>query len=248
MATGYTSSITDKSTFNDFAMTCARAFGACITLRDESLNPDIPEMQPNDYYLKALEEAKKELSQLAEMSDLEAQCIIDEEYLSEKTCFEEIIKEKIKLRKNYERILNQAKDWCPPTDDHIDLKSFMLQQLHDSIENDCSSIDLYQKELLELSVSTKDAGKWRKEKYAKLTQDLEYYEKEYAEEVERTNKRNSWVNAIKASLPGITISNVPSCDGEKHYFMFHSTSVPDGHDCLCGETKYRNENVIKKEE
>ena len=44
-------------------MNCARAFGACVELRDEPGGGDrIPEaFEPSDYHLKAVEKARSEL-------------------------------------------------------------------------------------------------------------------------------------------------------------------------------------------
>ena len=40
MPTGYTAELIEKGMeFNDFVLTCARAFGACIELRDRKLAP-----------------------------------------------------------------------------------------------------------------------------------------------------------------------------------------------------------------
>jgi len=47
MPTGYTCQVQDGmiTEFKEFALLCARNFGACITLRDEPLSPDIPEFE-----------------------------------------------------------------------------------------------------------------------------------------------------------------------------------------------------------
>ena len=43
MPTGYTATLVEHGqTFPEFAMQCAKAFGACITLRDEPFDAPIP--------------------------------------------------------------------------------------------------------------------------------------------------------------------------------------------------------------
>src|SRR5687768_6886698 len=45
MPTGYTHPVVDGkiTEFNDFALSCARAFGALITMRDDAMDAPIPE-------------------------------------------------------------------------------------------------------------------------------------------------------------------------------------------------------------
>ena len=59
MPTGYTSKIADGIGFKDFALSCARAFGACIEMRDDPSDKPIPnEFKPNDYHKKRMAAAK----------------------------------------------------------------------------------------------------------------------------------------------------------------------------------------------
>ena len=58
MPTGFTCDIKDGITFERFALNCARAFGALINMRDDSLDAEIPdEIKPSDHHVKALAEA-----------------------------------------------------------------------------------------------------------------------------------------------------------------------------------------------
>jgi hypothetical protein len=58
MPTGYTAKLMEEGqSFPEFAMRCARNFGALIMMRDESLDVPIPEQfEPSDYYRKKLSE------------------------------------------------------------------------------------------------------------------------------------------------------------------------------------------------
>ena len=83
MPTGYTSKIYDgeQVTGKEFLMTCARAFGALIEMRDESLNAKIPEeLEVNTYHKKELENAKQKLKSIKNMSIEEVQKLVDEDY------------------------------------------------------------------------------------------------------------------------------------------------------------------------
>jgi hypothetical protein len=73
MPTGYTAKLVESGqTFEEFVLTCARAFGALIELRDEPLDAPIPEtLEPHSYYAEAVVEAKKRLTNLLDMPEEE---------------------------------------------------------------------------------------------------------------------------------------------------------------------------------
>lgn len=59
MPTGYTYPVAEEKvdTLAEFALQCARAFGACVTMRDEPSNKPIPEeFKPSLHYQKKLDE------------------------------------------------------------------------------------------------------------------------------------------------------------------------------------------------
>lgn len=64
MPTAYTANISKGITFKEYALLCARNFGATITMRDEPLDAEIPEFQPSDYYVKRISEIKKDINTL----------------------------------------------------------------------------------------------------------------------------------------------------------------------------------------
>ena len=72
MPTGYTLDLYDVKdiTFEEFALRCARAFGALISMRDEPIDAPIPErFEPSDYHLKELEKAKKRLKEVKKWNE-----------------------------------------------------------------------------------------------------------------------------------------------------------------------------------
>ncbi len=63
MPTGYTADIAKGITFQQYAWSCARAFGALVMMRDEPSDAPIPEaFTPSDYHVKALAEARAKLA------------------------------------------------------------------------------------------------------------------------------------------------------------------------------------------
>jgi hypothetical protein len=64
MPTGFTADICKGAevSFEDFAMTCARAFGALYSMRDEPMDAPIPEtFVASGYHADELEKAKARL-------------------------------------------------------------------------------------------------------------------------------------------------------------------------------------------
>ena len=62
MPTGYTSDIYDGKdiSFREYALKCARNFGAYVEMRDSSLDTEMPtEFEPSTYYRDKLDEALK---------------------------------------------------------------------------------------------------------------------------------------------------------------------------------------------
>lgn len=60
MPTGYTASVADgtTTTLRAFALQCARAFGATVTMRDDPMSAEIPErFEPGGFYRRLMEQA-----------------------------------------------------------------------------------------------------------------------------------------------------------------------------------------------
>lgn len=194
MTTGYTADI-NGVTFEQFAMRCARAFGALVLMRDQPSDAPIPErFEPSDYHLKKIEESKAELKKLNQMSMAEANQEAARLWDAEESNRVKRLEECRSLRQQYEALLAEAKAWVPPTADHIKLKEFMTQQLENTINFDCSE-DYYLNPIPLLS-----AEQWLDQKKAKAQHNIEYHTQEHVEEVERTNGRNSWLQSLRESL------------------------------------------------
>lgn len=192
MPTGYTAAIEKGCSFSEYIWGCARAFGALVTMRDDSSDAKIPErLTPCSYNLDRIAEIQKELSSIDKMKRSDIEKAIKNER-------DEVIKRNTKYREEfdlkrerYEKMAKQAQGWVPPTVDHVKLKEFMIQQIEVSR---CGS--LFQEPILDLTVE-----EWIENKKYKLYSDLEYSSKQHAEELERTAKRNQWLKALRDSVP-----------------------------------------------
>ncbi len=141
MPTGYTSGVMDGTIteFKDYAFQCARAFGALVTLRDEPMTPDIPVLEVADFYSANVREAEKEVERLSIMTSKQ----IEAEFLKYKA--REIkyhtkgIKDQEKTRKRYLKMLEKARKFVAPTDEHVEYRDFLISQLEESLNWDCGN-------------------------------------------------------------------------------------------------------------
>jgi hypothetical protein len=191
MPTGYTTDIYNGKdvSFRDFALNCARAFGACIMQRDDPAD-EKPKIMPEESYhteeLKKLGKFKKPTK--AEFDSYVIERIAD--------CKETIDKMK-KLQTAYNKKIEEAQNWNPPTPEHEGLKKFMIQQLTESMLFDCS-YDHYESELKKLNKMTYDDYFEQQKQYHKwkIKYHIEYLEKD----LNNIRKRNKWIQDLYNSL------------------------------------------------
>jgi hypothetical protein len=196
MATGYTDGVqSGKVTeFSDYAMRCARAFGALVTMRDDSMDAPIPtELPVSDWSLTRLAAARAELAEVEAMSVEAAAERAVAEHAKSVEYRRESVQRADRDRERYEAMLAKVREWTPPSSDHVEMKSFMEQQLTLSIDWDCDRSIVEE----QVCLSGED---WRSQRIESLKRDIEYYVRHHAEEVERTENRNRWVRLLRESL------------------------------------------------
>jgi hypothetical protein len=194
MPTGYTAPIADGMTFEQYALGCARAFGALVTMRDEPSDAPIPEkLEPDTYYQRSLEASQLELDRVMSLTAAEIVAETDKSYLADYECWQERRKRRAHLREKYEAILGRVRAYVAPTPDHVEFKQFMEKQLVDSINFDCS--DSCDDETQRVA-----PAKWIADRLEELRREVARREQSAREEVERTYKRNEWIQALRDSL------------------------------------------------
>lgn len=197
MPTGYTEAIKDGISFKQYALSCARAFGALVMMRDEPADEPIPdEFKPSDYHVKALAESEEKLRVFQSLSEEDCQQEMEKERLKLIDSARKQIYENNDLLQKYNAMLRKAKAYCPPSPDHVEFKKFMIDQIEQSIKFDCSG-NYYTNELKKLPANV---GEWKKSKIDKLMWDISYHTKENEEEINRTNSRNIWIKKLRESL------------------------------------------------
>jgi hypothetical protein len=196
MPTGYTSDIKQGITFEQFALNCARAFGACLSLRDLPGGGDvIPQsFEPSDYHLKKIDDLKKKLDEFRNMD-------VSDAYKSWSTyCNAEIdrrqrnLEESTRLIESYNKMLDQVKNWQPPTDDHIVLKEFMITQIEESIRFDDDS------EYYSRSWEKPTCRDWMLSTLRDIEGDIAYHEERYQHDVAIAERNTKWIKYLRSSL------------------------------------------------
>ena len=197
MPTGYTSQIKDGISFQQFAMSCAKAFGACIMMRDDPADKPIPEKfeASTSYNSEGLRKAQNELKRINGLSVEEGKREEEVKFTKEVQRQEQAIEKDRELMNQYRDMLRKVKQWQPPTSDFIKFKEFMVSQIEDSIKHDGME-DYY----IENPIKKLTGEEWLAEKRKKALRDIDYHTKEYNAEIKRTNQRNKWIKDLRDSL------------------------------------------------
>lgn len=201
MPTGYRVKIKDGITFEQYAMQCARAFGACVDMRDESLDTPIPDrFEPSDYHTKKIAELTKDLDDIQSLDSTTLTNRANDEYEATVQSLNKSITDALELKKTYNDMLSKVRSWVPPTEDHNEFKRFMVEQLEKSIEFDCDV--QYRKH--ELSETRRLTGQqWKDKEAVRLIDELAYHKEQNINEIYRVNARNEWLRQLRNSLTAI---------------------------------------------
>lgn len=196
MPTGYTAGVHDGrvTEFAEFAMGCARAFGACISLRDSDASEPIPqEFEPCTYHADGLMQAKAELAAFNALTDRDVARMAEAEYAEQVEYVAKQQAENTERRARYDAMLSKVAAWQPPTNGHTGLREFMIEQLLESIRFDCSGYEPPAPVL-------KTEAQWKADKLERIERSIARHTEEHAKEVERARDRTQWVKDLRASL------------------------------------------------
>lgn len=200
MPTGYTHKVCEGTItdFPEFAMSCARAFGALITMRDDPMDAAIPnEFAPDTkYYDERLADSKKRLQEVMELSkdDLETVALAEHaEALAHRKTY---LANKELEASRLNDMIAKVRMWHPPTPDHVEMKKFMIEQIEMSFPG------TYAPSIPALL----DGTAWRQKEINRLSDDVVRYQKEVNKEIERARGRSEWVKALRASLSSDLVS------------------------------------------
>lgn len=200
MPTGYTGKIYEGKTEvsgKDFIKSCARAFGGLMHMRDEDSDAPWTLVDVDSqikYSQDSLARSIDRLNKLDAMTDEEIAETIEASYQNQiKENAEAVIKQK-DLKARYEKVLKEVEDWQPPTDEHISVKEFAIDQLKKSIDYDCD-YSYYEKPV------TKQTVEEYKTMMSKiLNEGIDRDKKSIKEAVKRVEEKNQWILKLQKSL------------------------------------------------
>lgn len=199
MPTGYTANLYDgEQSFEEFAMGCARAFGALVSMKEDPTDKEIPErFEVSDYHIKNGIEYSERYNELLKYTE-------DQKIKFGEMKKDGLVKQYKDSISKYEIInhrIGKMKDsvinWGVPSPEHYELKKFMLQQLEISIE----TIDYYQDELKK--IKGYDVGHYYKNELESVLHSINYHKENHEKEVGRIKSRNDWVKALRDSLKSV---------------------------------------------
>jgi hypothetical protein len=195
MPTGYTAKLMESGQpFEEFAMSCARAFGALIMMRDDAMDAPIPEFEPSPYYEKSLTQHRAELARLIMMSEDERLAYGHASHAESIASAQEYLEKDIAENERLDAMRKQVLAWTPPTSEHQGLKDFMLEQIKIS-----ANALRYHYEAIAQAKSKTPLQYWT-DAVAVESRGVEYATAELAKEIERTRGRNLWVKQLRESL------------------------------------------------
>lgn len=196
MPTSYTAPIYEgqEITFEDFALRCARAMGASIEQRDESLDVPLRKMETSGgYHSKGLARANVALKTARKRDTAEWEKLQEAEIREAIEYRTKYLEDRKALRERYTAMLYDVTEWEPPTPEHEGLKKFMRQQIEESINFDCGSYDPPVPERLPVS-------EYRSQQIEKCAREVSYHAEKLAKEHERVRSQHAWVTALYRSL------------------------------------------------
>ena len=195
MPTGYTQKLMESGqSFPDFVLGCARAFGACVTMRDDPQDTPIPEFKPSDFNAKAKVEAEAEIARLEAMTPEERVAYGEEKKAAALAIYRGLLERETAQNARLDVMRDQVEAWTAPTKEHLELKKFMLQQIKVSRHDTSGAV-------ARISELEKQGPEfYYEEALRKARWSVEYHTKSQKEEEDRVAARNEWVRQLKQSI------------------------------------------------
>jgi uncharacterized protein YllA (UPF0747 family) len=199
-ATGYVHGMLDSDMdFPTFAMSCARAFGALVLMRDDPADATIPdEFLPEKYYLNSVKDARADLAAFEALDETGRLAWAEKEKAEQIASWREHEAEHQREVAKCKAMLAQVDAWQPPTEHHVDLKKFMQEQITQSVDREGDEPSFYAKEIDKLIA--KNAALMIADRLDYLHRRVGQAEKSLAEELNRCADRTEWVKQLRFSL------------------------------------------------
>lgn len=194
MPTAYTAPVNDGSitTLRGYALRCARAMGALISMRDEPLDAPLPtKLTPSSWNADKLAECRQRLAELRAMTNAEKKASAKKWNAENEVSRQRALSKNARIRANYEAMTAKVEAWDGGPEG---LKSFMLEQLRQSLDFDVSD------DPLRYYPASRSVDEWFDAELKETLRQIEYHDKENRAEVERVAERQAWLDQLRSSL------------------------------------------------
>jgi hypothetical protein len=192
MPTGYTAILVEKpeTSFETFALRCARAMCVLVRMRDCSLDAEIPtELKPDTYYKEQLDKAYAEMRELETMTLEEAGRRAEEDYRRQVKSKADAEERWAKEDRIYAEMLAKVDAWKAPTESHEGLRRFMQEQIQTSMNG---TIDW---------PTHRMTGKtWLEHARERVAERIRSAAEDWAKEQRRAREGTQWLADLRASL------------------------------------------------
>ena len=204
MPTGYTAGIINGeiTTFEQFATQCTRAFGATIHMRDNPMDSPYEPRTPSDYYTNSIQSKRERLEEIESMSDEKIvedfNTQLEEDLKYHQTKMEEDKRNLEKLNS----MLESAKSWVPPTEDHQPFRNFMIEQIESTIKVD-GDPSYHVNKMVEIKKQMEEGinpKEYREETIQEIKSQISYHETEHQKELARCKDSNDWMDKFFESI------------------------------------------------
>lgn len=202
MPTGFTAPILDRDnyTFREYLWSCMRNMGVSYSLRDEGGTAPITEAdikrikaaEASDYHVTRLVEEETALAAaLARPASWWAEDAARKNAASAEENARMVAKDKVN-REKISAMLVAVDEWHPPTPEHEGFKTFMREQLTQTMRFDCGDIE---------APINRDADTHRANTLEFLTRSIAYHRESIAKDRANAESRAAWIDAVVAITP-----------------------------------------------
>ncbi len=199
MPTGYTAPIIESKkpiTLRQYALRCARAFGACLNMRDDDMDLPPPQsLQPDEdsYHVESLAKAHSTIKRLSRMTKAQKKAY---NIKRRKAQLRSLTKGKVRAdveRARYAAMRNEVQAWDAPAE-LANLKEFMLSQIEVSASDRMT--DYYANEIAKLG----KVDYYRNDLDGAI-RDIEYHTEKIAKERQGIEQANQWLATLHKAFP-----------------------------------------------
>ena len=200
MPSYYTADICNEKdiSFQEFALKCARAFGAFVHMRDEPLNTTLSRPTLSDYHTNEIKNIENEFALFLKSSTEQRKKMFEIEMKKEEAYYLREIEKEKQIKNKYLALINDVKAYKPQSKELKEFKNFMFDQLIDSMKYDCSNEDWYNKSIQSVKEETFET--WEEEQMNLYNSKLAYQKEALKKEKESIELTNKWIDELYKSL------------------------------------------------